>query len=125
MEATEKRTPTDIGKRAEDQAAGYLEKRGMKLLSRNYRCRNGELDLVMQDRDVLVFVEVRYRANARFGSAAESVDLHKQRRLAAAANHYLQCHSATNRPCRFDVVAITESKGENVVEWLRNAIEFT
>jgi len=125
MAATGKDGSSEIGRRAEDHAAGYLKKQGMTLLSRNYRCRSGELDLVMQEGSVLVFVEVRYRASARFGSAAESVDRRKQRRLTDAANHYLQHHCATNRPCRFDVVAITEDQGKAVVEWFRDAIEST
>jgi putative endonuclease len=71
----------------------------------------------MRDGEVLVFVEVRYRSTARFGSPAETVDLRKQRRLAAAAGHYLQ-ESPGVLPCRFDVVAIN---GQDRIEWLKNA----
>ena len=88
----------------------------MRLLERNYRCRRGEIDLVMRDADTLVFVEVRFRASTRYGTPAETVDIRKQRKLAAAAAHYLQ-YNPTNRLCRFDVVAVS---GEHI-DWIRNA----
>ncbi|MEA3278839.1 MAG: YraN family protein [Pseudomonadota bacterium] len=98
-------------------ACAYLERRGLRLVQRNYRCRRGEIDLVMRDTGTLAFVEVRYRANMRFGTPAETVDIHKQRRLTAAAAHYLQ-HQPTTLPCRFDVIAIS---GDNRIDWIRDA----
>jgi len=87
-------------------------------VGRNFRCRVGEIDLIMRDGQVVVFVEVRYRSDHRHGSAAETVTLQKQRRFTAAARRYLQQHPAAARaPCRFDVVAIT---GEQV-DWLKGA----
>ncbi len=71
----------------------------------------------MRDADTLVFVEVRYRRSERYGTAAESVDAHKQRRLAAAAGHYLQGHPSS-LSCRFDVVAIG---ADNRIDWIRSA----
>lgn len=107
------------GRDAEQQAARHLLAHGLTLLARNYRSRHGEIDLIMQDRDSTVFVEVRYRAHARFGSAAESVDRHKQSRLVACAQHFLQAHPRRARqPCRFDVITISGSDGP---EWIRNA----
>jgi putative endonuclease len=106
-----------VGEAREDQARAFLEARGLKLIDRNYRCRGGELDLVMRDGDCLVFVEVRYRRSARFGSAAESVTRGKQQRIALAASHYLQRNRCA-APCRFDVVAIT---GDGACEWLKDA----
>jgi putative endonuclease len=89
----------------------------LRPIARNHRCRQGEIDLVMRDGDTLVFVEVRYRRGERFGTPAETVDRHKQRRLVAAAGHYLQGHPSP-LPCRFDVVAIG---GGDRIEWLKNA----
>ena len=106
------------GAQAEDLACAHLERAGLKLLARNFRCPQGEIDLVMDDRGTLVFVEVRYRRSNAFGTPAETVGRHKQARLRAAAGHYLVKH-AVDRICRFDVVAV--SGGEARVEWLRDA----
>jgi len=108
------------GKDAETRAWHYLQARGLQLLQRNYRSKRGEIDLVMQDTDSLVFVEVRYRRQSQFGSALESVDRRKQARLIACARHYIQTYpEAASQPCRFDVVSINGSPGE--VEWVQNA----
>ncbi len=106
-----------LGEAKEDLARRYLEGQGLRLLARNHRCRHGEIDLVMRDGGTLVFVEVRYRSSERFGGAAASVDAHKQRRLAAAAGHYLQGHPSP-LACRFDVLAIG---ADDRMEWIRNA----
>jgi putative endonuclease len=109
------------GPGAETLALRHLEEAGLRLVERNYRCRGGELDLVMLDADSLVFVEVRYRSSMRFGRAEETVTAAKQARLATAASHYLQCHAVT-RPARFDVVAIHPADGPgHAVEWIRDA----
>jgi putative endonuclease len=110
-------TRAAVGGDKERLAADYLQAQGLRLIARNHRCRFGEIDLVMGDAGALVFVEVRYRGSSRFGTAAETVDRHKQRRLAAAADHYLQGHP-TVLPCRFDVVAIA---GQDRIEWFKNA----
>jgi len=108
------------GREAEARAWQYLQSRGLRLLQRNYRSRRGEIDLVLQDRDSVVFVEVRYRRGSRFGSGAESVDRRKQSKLIACAQHYLQTNPKIARqPCRFDVVSVGDS-GKSI-EWIRNA----
>ena len=108
------------GKDAEEHASLYLQARGLQLLHRNYRSRRGEIDLIMQDKDSLVFVEVRYRRHSRFGSAAESVDRRKQSRIIACAQHYMLTHpDACQQPCRFDVVSITGPG--TAIEWIANA----
>ncbi len=114
----------ELGRQAEEQACNFLLRRGLTLVERNYRCRLGELDLVMRHADTTVFVEVRYRGGTALVSATASVDRHKQARLIAAAQHYLQQHPAAARgPCRFDVIAVAPTAGENRVEWITNAFE--
>ncbi len=115
-----------VGSAKESLARRYLERQGLRLVTRNWRCRHGEIDLVMLDRAAdddgeLVFVEVRYRRSERFGGAVASVDRHKQRRLSAAAGQYLQSHP-TELPCRFDVLAIGDG---DAVHWIRSAFDET
>ncbi|MGD8429553.1 MAG: YraN family protein [Ectothiorhodospiraceae bacterium] len=108
-----------VGSQAELHALRYLRDAGLECLARNYQTRRGEIDLIMADRDVVVFVEVRQRSRTDFGDGIESVTRDKQRKLAAAALHYLQIHG-NDAPCRFDVVAID---GSGDIEWVRNAFE--
>jgi putative endonuclease len=111
---------TTRGREIETRAWQYLQSRGLRLLQRNYRSRRGEIDLVLQDQDSLVFVEVRYRRGSLFGSGAESVDRRKQSRLIACAQHYMQTYPGTaQQPCRFDVVSV--GGPEDAIEWIRNA----
>lgn len=110
------------GQSAEAAAEQFLLQHGLRTRCKNYRCRVGEIDLVMQHDDVLVFVEVRLRTNSRFSSAAESVDGRKQLKIARAAQFYLQQHQLTDRvPCRFDVVALQQTQSEITPDWIRNA----
>ncbi|MGV3742545.1 MAG: YraN family protein [Burkholderiaceae bacterium] len=106
------------GEAGETQALAYLTKQGFTLVERNFHCRGGEIDLIVQKNDLLVFVEVRKRANAQFGGAAASVVPAKQARLKKAAQLYLQRY-ADPPACRFDVIAID---GEQL-NWIVNAIE--
>ncbi len=95
-----------LGNSIEQQALEHLQKQGLSLVARNYQWRRGEIDLIMRDTGVLIFVEVRYRKSSRFGNAAESVDQRKQQRLIITAQHFLQANpSVQNLPCRFDVIA--------------------
>jgi putative endonuclease len=106
------------GQRGEDDALKFLLRQGLILQERNFRCKGGEIDLLMTDRDTLVFVEVRKRAVSQFGGAADSVTAAKQRRLIVAAQVYLQRYRSPP-PCRFDVIAIDG----NDVTWLKDAIQ--
>ena len=110
------------GQRAEDSALVYLQDRGLCLLERNYRCRWGEIDLIMEDGSRLVFVEVRYRAGDRFGGALESVNSRKRARLVAAASHYLVA-KRIDRPARFDVVALSPARERLEVKWVKDAFQ--
>ena len=106
------------GAAAETLAASFLEKRGLAIVTRNYRCRVGEIDLIARDGATLVFVEVRLRKSNAFGGASASITASKQHRLKLAASHYLAglgCESL----CRFDAILL-QTLDENHIEWLRN-----
>lgn len=102
----------------EQRALTYLGMRGLALVEVNYTCRGGEIDLIMRDRDTLVFVEVRQRACGGYGGAAASISPAKIRRLVRAAQIYLLRFTRLP-PCRFDVLAVDNDK----IDWLRNVIE--
>ena len=106
------------GAQAEQRAAAYLRQQGLQPVAQNYRSRFGEIDLIMQDGAMLVFVEVRLRRNADFGGAAASIDTRKQQRIIRTAQQYLAA-LAHIPPCRFDAV-LMDDQG---VQWLRNAFE--
>lgn len=114
--------PGKKGSDAELLALRYLEQRGLLCLERNYRCKLGEIDIIMKQQDTLIFVEVRYRKQSAFGSAAESVTTTKQRKLIRAAQHYLQTHRLFDSPCRFDVLAIGGESSEQI-DWIPNAFQ--
>ena len=116
------------GQIAEEKACQWLQQQGLTLLESNYSCRAGEIDLVMRDRQQLIFVEVRYRSHSSFGGAAASVDRRKQQKLIKAATHYLGHHPQLNHlPCRFDVIAAqVENNSVNMPpevhwRWIKNA----
>lgn len=116
-------TKKDLGDRAERHAQAWLKKQGLKTLASNYRCRLGEVDLVMQDGATLVFVEVRWRRHQQYGGPLASVDTRKQRRLTQAARHFLGRHpQQAQRPCRFDVLGLRPGADEAIhYEWIQNA----
>jgi len=115
--------PGTAGAQAEEQAKSFLETQGLRLSERNYRCRQGELDLIMQDGETVVFVEVRYRKNGAFGGPAASITPAKQRRIIVAANHYLLSRQNKKTPaCRFDVLAITGKDPQNI-SWIKDAFQ--
>ncbi len=96
-----------IGGAAEDRALNHLKKQGYRLLHRNWRGPGGEIDLIMLDKEVLVFVEVRRRADGRAGQGLESVHFKKQQRLVRTAELFrLKNPAHRNRPCRVDVVSV-------------------
>lgn len=114
------RTPRQLaGDAAEGAAAAYLESHGLRVIARQVRFREGEIDLVCRDGASLVFVEVRLRSSARFGGAAASVTAAKQQRLIRAAQHYLLSHHGSRLPaCRFDVVSV---QADGTIEWIPDA----
>ena len=112
--------PTNKGDAAEQKACAYLQQQGLRLIEKNYRCRQGEIDLVMQHGDSLVFIEVRQRRDLRFGGALTSVTVKKQEKLRLAALHYLQ-HKAPRANARFDVVAVQGTDTQQTIEWICDA----
>jgi len=107
------------GQDAEDRALAFLQRRGLTLVERNWRCRGGELDLIMCERDVRVFVEVRHRSSMDFGGALASITPAKCRRLQLAASLYLQSQGLDQERCRFDAVV---SQADGRMTWLKNIL---
>lgn len=127
-------TRTHTGQLFERKAEELLIKNRLILVSRNYHCRYGEIDLIMTDADTLVFVEVRYRKNEDFGSASASVTPAKQKKIILTAQHYLQHHKWTDgHNCRFDVIGINPSspsknptpKEPYTLEWIKGAFSLS
>ncbi|SMF03953.1 YraN family protein [Pseudogulbenkiania subflava] len=108
----------ELGRQAEDRALAFLQQQGLRLVERNWQCKGGEIDLVMRDREYWVFVEVRHRADQRFGGAAASITPAKLRKLTLAAGVYLSSRGI-DAPCRFDAVL---SHGNGAPEWLKNIL---
>ena len=116
-------TTTALGRRGEDFAAHHLESQGLVVLERNFRCRGGEIDLMMREGGTLVLVEVRARSSGEYGGAAASVDGRKRRRFGLAARRLMQLRPAYRAmPARFDVVALDgPCDGRAAVTWIRDA----
>lgn len=114
-------TTRQQGQDAETQVHDYLLQQGLKPLARNIHSPRGEIDLIMEDEDTVVFIEVRLRNRSDFGSGAESVTRSKQQKLIATAQFFLQQNKRlAKRPARFDVVSV--SKQSNM-DWIKNAFE--
>ncbi len=116
-------TTSATGARWEKLALEHLQSRGLLRITENFRCRLGEIDLVMRERDCLVFVEVRYRRRNRFTTAAGSVDRYKQRKLTRAAAAFLARHPKfCDLAVRFDVVAFDAASDDQcTLQWLKDA----
>lgn len=107
-----------VGGKYEQKAADYLHAHGMKILEKNYRSRNGEIDLIGRDEKYLVFIEVKYRKSRRNGDPSEAVTRSKRQRIRQTAQFYLYSHRyGEDTPCRFDVVSILDGE----ISWIRNA----
>lgn len=110
------------GELIEQAACAYLRRAGLNLLSQNWHCRYGELDLVMRERDTVVFIEVRYRRDNRFGGALASIDQRKQLKLINSAQAWLQANAKwSHLACRFDTISASGPEHQPQLEWLRDA----
>jgi putative endonuclease len=96
----------ESGEGGEDRAARYLERQGLTILARNYRCRSGEIDIVAREGPVTVFVEVKERRGPRYGAGHEAVTIGKRQRIVRAAHLYAAAHGLSESPLRFDVVSV-------------------
>jgi putative endonuclease len=114
-----------LGKEGERIAERYLLKKGYKLVERNYRCPSGELDLIVLDRRVVVFVEVKTRTGDAFGTPFEAVEFRKQQKMTQAAQYFLVQKGLHQRDARFDVVGISWPGRELLVEHIENAFELS
>ena len=110
-----------LGRSAEIAAAAQLGRCGYRIIASNYRCRYGEIDLIAEEGDSLVFVEVRCKRTGEFGSPAESVTVAKQAKLIATAQHYLNEQGAADVNCRFDVVEVRPAQGKLTAEVIKDA----
>ena len=105
-----------LGQHSEQAACRYLTDQGCRLICKNYRCRFGEIDLIMQDQEYLIFVEVRYRRNLAYGGSLQSITRSKQKKIIKTAQHYLNYHP-TDDATRFDVIAFNGQQ----LTWIKNA----
>jgi len=111
--------PKILGQAAEDAACTFLQTQGLSLLQKNFRCSCGEIDLIMQDRDELIFVEVRLRHHSGHGNSLESINQQKQRKIIKAALFYLQKKKLFDKVfCRFDVIGLDTNQK---LSWVKNA----
>ncbi|MHB8769489.1 MAG: YraN family protein [Syntrophales bacterium] len=116
-------TGTRTGKRGEELAAAYLVEAGFRIVERNYRCRFGEIDIVAEEGETLVFVEVKSRRSAAYGGPLLAVDARKQGKISRISLHYLAERNLGHRPARFDVVAVMLLPAGQRIELIRNAFE--
>lgn len=112
-----------FGKAGEDGAVAHLQAQGFQIRARNFSCRYGELDIVAEREDLLVFVEVRMRSHAAWGDPALTISFSKQRRVVKAALHYLFAHDLRDRMIRFDVVTVLGRGEKAVIEHIPNAFD--
>jgi putative endonuclease len=123
-------TAQDIGKKAENAAKEFLQQQGLRIIQENYFCRQGEIDLIMQDTNHLVFIEVKYRRNHHYGSGFEAVTYKKQQKVINTARHYLYKHGLTEtNDSRFDIVSVSPNTQSNPksetspfsINWIKHA----
>jgi putative endonuclease len=113
-----------LGRQAEQQALHFLTGSGLKFLGKNFRAAHGEIDLILQDGDTIVFVEVRARTNPGYMDAVESIDSRKVNSIIQASRLYLHKHGISDSAlCRFDVVTLTGKLRTPKIEWIKNAFE--
>lgn len=112
----------NIGKTYESIAADYLIHHNATIIEQNYAFSGGEIDIIAQEDQDLLFIEVKGRKTANYGIPGEYVDHRKQQKLIKTAMHYLQAHQLTDNPCRFDVISILQPTSKTTtIEWIKNA----
>lgn len=116
------KSTASIGAHAEHIASQFLLKNKLQLIEKNYHCRQGEIDLIMQDKHELVFVEVRYRKLRKHGNAIETIQHHKLKRIQTAINHYIMTNNLGYIPCRIDVIGLHGNLQQPDINWVKNII---
>ncbi len=113
-----------LGKSGEETVAKYLETKGYKILTTNYRCKRGEVDIIARDGQVLVFIEVKTRSGLGYGSPAAAVDKRKQQQISRAAQYYLAEQNLFDSPARFDVVSVLcDDTKQQQIDHINNAFD--
>lgn len=111
----------EVGKEGEDEAAKYLEVKGYKIIERNFRCKQGEIDIIAKDKDEYVFIEVKTRQNANYGRPCEAVNERKQKHIWNATKYFLYSHKLENKPVRFDVIEVYKKKERFYIHHIKQA----
>ena len=111
------------GKEGEAVAAAFLEKKGYRIVERNFKCSYGEIDLIAWEGETLVFIEVKARSSSKFGGPEGAVPFRKQEKISCVAMVFLQQRRLFSSPCRFDVVGIVKGAGEMNIALFQNAFE--
>jgi putative endonuclease len=118
------KTTNQSGSQAETLAASYLAKQKVKILTRNFHCRFGEIDLIGLDQEILIFVEVRYRKNENYLAVVETIDQRKCKKIITTSEYYLnKQRKHQSYFCRYDVITITGALDKPVIEWIKNAFQ--
>ena len=116
------KTAKQSGRMAENIAADYLDKQGIKIVHRNFHSRFGEIDLIGLEKQTLLFIEVRFRKNEKHLTVVETINQHKCRKIILTSEYFLNKHrNYQSCQCRYDVIAITGNLDESAIEWIKNA----
>jgi putative endonuclease len=114
----------DLSRFGEEQACRFLKKQKLKILDRNYSVRGGEIDIVAEDKNFLIFVEVKTRSDSKYAQPWENVRFNKRKNIKLAARQYIQHRRFGGREIRFDVVSIIlDDAMKPEIEWIRHAFE--
>lgn len=111
----------ELGNWGEKQASKYLRKSGYQILEQNYSCKLGEIDLIVYQKDKLIFVEVKTRRSINYGPPQAAVDYRKQDKIRKVALYYLSINRGLDMEFRFDVISIMLKKGQVEIEHFKNA----
>ena len=114
-----------LGKKGEDIAAAFLEKKGYNILFRNYKCSFGEIDIIAKQKKTLSFIEVKTRSTKKYGLPQEAVTPAKQAKISRVALEFVQRYKMENRAARFDVVSVQSLNDGYEVDLIENAFELT
>lgn len=111
----------EIGKQGEEYASKYLQEKGYKIIRRNFKCKQGEIDVIAKDKDEYVFIEVKTRQNLHYGMPSEAVTKKKQKHIWNATKYYLYSHKLQNKFIRFDVIEVFKTKENFYINHIKQA----